>query len=370
MSEAGNIANQIIETYKAVVIQIATPYSTGTGFYLKGFDLIVTNEHVVRENNEAIIANPNISKQMVDVIYVDPSHDLAFLSPPKETIKTSISIMSNNNLAQGDQVIAVGHPFGLKYTATQGIISNLRHEQNDIKYLQHDAALNPGNSGGPLINRNGEVIGMNTFVMKNGDNVGFSLPSEYLLQALEEFVANNKIPAVRCNSCKNLVAEAEEKFNYCPFCGSKIKLIKDIEKYKPTGISKSIEDVISSLEFDTDLSRRGPNHWELIEGSAKVNISYYQKTGLIVGDAYLCKLPKQNIKALYTYLLRQNYELESLVFSVKNQDVILSLLTYDQYMDLEIFTKLMQHLIEKADHYDDILIKAFGALKKNELNRY
>jgi len=361
-----NILTELIDQYNDIVIQIATPYSTGTGFYLKEFELIVTNEHVVRENREVIIANPVISKQIVKVVYADPSYDLAFLEAPKELIETDILLEDHQDLKQGQAILAVGHPFGLKYTATQGIISNLKHEQDGVNYIQHDAALNPGNSGGPLIGQDGRIIGINTFIIKNGNNVGFSLPSSYLRSTLEEFKSGPQNAAVRCNSCKNIVFDDGNNFKYCPNCGTKIRLIKDIDPYSPSGVSKTIEDMINELNFNTNLSRRGPNHWELIQGSAKINISYYAKTGLIVGDAYLCSLPKTNIKPLYTYLLRQNYELESLVFSVKNQDVIISLLIYDQYLDLEICSKLMQHLLEKADHYDDILINDYGALKKNE----
>ncbi|MBL0100731.1 MAG: trypsin-like peptidase domain-containing protein [Saprospiraceae bacterium] len=72
----------IISLYENVIIQIATPYSTGTGFYLKNFDLIITNEHVVRGNKNAVVAGKKFEKQIVPVLYADTKYDLAFLKPP------------------------------------------------------------------------------------------------------------------------------------------------------------------------------------------------------------------------------------------------------------------------------------------------
>src|SRR5574338_619774 len=84
----------------------------------------------------------------------------------------------------GDVVVAIGHPFGLNYTATQGVISKVDRIRDGVKYIQIDAAINPGNSGGPLVNKNGEIIGINSFIIRGGDNLGFALPVNYLREAL------------------------------------------------------------------------------------------------------------------------------------------------------------------------------------------
>ena len=122
--------------------------------------------------------------------------------------------------------------------------------------------------------------------------------------------------------------------------------------------------MLEKAGHNVQLSRRGPNNWEMQKGSAKINISYYEKTGLITGDAYLCLLPQRNIKKLYEYLLRQNYETESLTFSIKEQDIILSLLIYDRYLNVDTGLKLFEHLFERADYYDNILVEEYGALWK------
>lgn len=358
---------EVIDLYRSVVIQIATPYSTGTGFYLKEAGIIITNEHVVRDNKEVVIDGELFEKQLARVIFLDPKYDLAFLEAPGEAPIPGISLAESKQITEGDQIIAIGHPFGLRYTATQGIVSNTMHEVGGLYYLQHDAALNPGNSGGPLVDKDGDVVGVNTFIMREGDNIGFSLPVQYLAGTIEEFSQASGRIGLRCPSCSNLVFEDTiEQENYCPYCGAKVQLPDQVEVYEPVGVSKTIEEMLDRAGHDVQLSRRGPNNWEILQGSAKINISYYEKTGLITGDAYLCLLPKRNIKPLYEYLLRQNYEIEGLTFSIKGQDIILSLLIYDRYLNVDTGMKLFRHLFEKADYHDNILVETYGAIWKGE----
>ncbi len=358
--------SKVIDKFKNVVIQIATPYSTGTGFYLDKFNLIVTNEHVVRDNKTVVIDGTSIDKQIVDVTYVDPKYDLAFLKVPEKHNMPKIEINLEGSLKEGQIVVAVGHPYGLKFGATQGIISNLLHQENDINYIQHDAALNPGNSGGPLINKTGELVGVNTFIIRDGNNIGFSLPVNYLQLTIDEFLQGKYKKGVRCNSCMNIVFEEEKGSKYCTHCGARITMISSIEVYEPLGINKTIEKMLTNLGYNIELSRRGPNNWEVNRGSARITISYHEKTGLIVGDALLCLLPKDNIKRLYEFLLRENYKNESLNFSVRNQDILISLLIYDQYLNTETANAIFNQLFEAADKYDDILVKEFGAIWKEE----
>jgi len=359
--------SDIIDSVRDLVIQIATPYSTGTGFYLKSANLIITNEHVIRENKRVVIKGKDIPKQICDVVYMDPRYDLAFLAPPKDVELDEPHFLEDGVLSEGDVVIAVGHPFGLNYTATEGILSNLRHEQDGINYIQHDAALNPGNSGGPLLNLDGKIIGVNTFIIKDGNNIGFSLPVHYLRSTLETFLANGIQEAVRCTSCLNIIFNDNIQNGYCQHCGSKVLKISDIEPYEPVGVNKTIEKMLVDADYDIDLSRRGPNQWQIKKGSAIINISYHVKSGLIIGDAYLCLLPSTDIKPIYTYLLKENYKLEGLTLSVKGQDIILSLLIYDQYLNIDSAKKLFNHLFAAADDYDNVLVEEYGAVWKKEL---
>lgn len=318
--------SEVIEQYKKVIIQIATPYSTGTGFYLKQYNVVVTNHHVVNGNREVIIEGVGIRKQLAKVIYADSKYDIAFLLPPADLALPGVSLSSNGKISVGDRIYAIGHPFGLKFTATQGIVSNTLHKENEVRYIQHDAALNPGNSGGPLVDEKGEIIGVNTFIIQQGDNIGFSLPVEYLKEALIEFSREGGQVAVRCNSCSNIVFENKLESSYCPFCGTKLIMPSQEEEYEAAGIARTIEGIIQKAGHDVRLSRRGPNSWEIYQGTARISITYYEPNGLIAGDAVLCYLPKDKIKDIYEFLLREGYRLEGLTFSVRGNEIVLSLI--------------------------------------------
>ena len=116
---------QIIELYRPAIIQIATQNSTGTGFYLREFDLIVTNEHVTGKNAEVTMAGRLFDKRLSRVWYTDRKHDLAFLQPPAEVQIPEVKLGNYEETKDGDVVVAIGHPFGLNYTATQGVISKV-----------------------------------------------------------------------------------------------------------------------------------------------------------------------------------------------------------------------------------------------------
>src|SRR5215510_15010220 len=175
----------IIENFQPAIIQIATQGGTGTGFYVKEYDMIVTNNHVVDTNAEVTIAGKIFEKTLSRVWYTDRKHDLAFLEAPKNIVLPEIKLGAYEKMKDGDSVVAIGHPYGLNYTATQGVISKVDRIRDGLKFIQIDAAINPGNSGGPLVNYDGEVIGVNSFIIKGGDNLGFALPVNYLQEALQ-----------------------------------------------------------------------------------------------------------------------------------------------------------------------------------------
>lgn len=352
----------IIESYKNIVVQIATPHSLGTGFLLPGEDLIVTNEHVVRGSKEVVIDGNNFDQQLTEVLFLDEKLDIAFLRKPKKIKAPKIKLGNSEEVNSGDYVIAVGHPFGLRYSATKGIVSNPKALQSDLIFIQHDAALNPGNSGGPLLNEEGQVIGVNTFGMKDGNSIGFSIPIKLISEAFHDFKEAGALISSRCFSCSSVVHEKNINNDYCPHCGYKIKLPSKIKAFEAYGMAKTIESMIEACGYTVGVTRRGQHNWEILQGSAKIKIAYHEDSGIITGDAYLCKLPKKEVINIYEYILRENLDLDGLTFSAKGQDVILSLLIYDKYFNLETGRVFFNHLFHKADHYDNILIEKFGAL--------
>src|SRR5215210_861494 len=300
---------QIIELYRPAIIQIATQTSTGTGFYIKEFDLIVTNEHVVGKNAEVTIAGRLFEKRLARVFYTDRKHDLAFLQSPVDVVLPEVKLGNYDDTKDGDVVVAIGHPFGLNYTATQGVISKVDRVREGVKYIQIDAAINPGNSGGPLVNKDGAIIGVNSFIIKGGDNIGFALPASYLKEALDLYHPHRGEPSTRCHSCNHLVFPGNiEATKYCPYCGTEVKLPQMPEKEsKPVGVAKTVEEILKELGKDVKLARDGNNNWSVKEGTAKIKINYNPDNYFVAGDAYLCQLPGDmaKIKPLYEFLLRE-----------------------------------------------------------------
>lgn len=359
--------NDFVETYRSIIIQIATPYSTGTGFYLRDRGLIVTNFHVIEGNRSVVIEGAKFPKQLSVVRYIDQKYDLAFLDGPKEFAELpEIRLGYEKSLRERDVVTAIGHPFGLKFSLKSGIVSNTAEVMNGIPYLHIDAALNPGNSGGPLVDNDGEVVGINTFVMRDGDNTGFSLPVRFLKEALDGYEKVAGQQAARCTGCLNILTEAQVENKLCTHCGNRVELPDTVEEYTPSGVPKSVENLIENIGHDVALSRSGHNAWEIKQGSATILVSYHDKSGLISADTVLCELPKENIKPLYEYLLRENYSNEALTLSLNDQDIVLSLLIFDRYLNEETGKAMLSQLFEKADYYDNVLVEQYGASWKVE----
>ncbi len=361
---------QIIEQYQNAIIQIATGNGTGTGFYLKEYELIVTNDHVVADNAEVTIAGKSFDKTLSRVWYTDRKHDLAFLEVPKGAELPEVRLGTYEQMKDGDTVVAIGHPYGLNYTATQGVISKVDRIRDGLKFIQIDAAINPGNSGGPLVNTNGEVIGVNSLRIQGGDNLGFALPVSYLREALQLYVPNRGQASARCFSCSYLVTSSNiDSKKYCPSCGTEVKLPEAPEKeVELTGAAKTIEDILRELGKDVKLAREGINHWSVKEGSAKIKITYNPENFFVAGDAYLCQMPVDGlkIKPLYQFLLQENYKTKGLVLSCVKQNIVLSCIMYDLDMTKEGGVASFRNLFKQADHYDDFLKKEFGCTDRLE----
>jgi len=363
-------SQQIIEQYQKAIIQIATAGGTGTGFYIKDFDLIVTNDHVIANNTEVTIAGKAFDQALSRVWYTDRKHDLAFLEAPKNIELPSVQLGRYEDLKDGDAVVAIGHPYGLNYTATQGTISKVDRIRDGLKYIQIDAAINPGNSGGPLVNKSGEVIGVNSFIIRGGDNLGFALPVYYLQEALQLYLPNKGKASTRCFSCGFLVTvDNIDSTKYCPSCGTEVILPVIPEKeFEATGTAKKIEDILKDLGKDVKLAREGVHHWSVKEGSARIKITYNAENFFIAGDAYLCQLPTDvtKIKPLYQYLLQENYQTSGLVLSCVKQNIVLSRIIYDLDMTKEGGAKAFRHLFQQADYYDDYLKNEFSCTDRLE----
>jgi serine protease Do len=170
--------------------------SLGSGFVVDASGIIVTNNHVIEDADEITANFSNGTKLTATVIGHDDKTDIAVLRVKPTKPLTAVKFGDSTTLRVGDWVMAIGNPFGLGGTVTVGIVSARNRDINAGPYddfIQTDAAINRGNSGGPLFNENGEVIGINTAIISpTGGSIGlgFSIPSEIavnIVNQLREF---------------------------------------------------------------------------------------------------------------------------------------------------------------------------------------
>jgi S1-C subfamily serine protease len=171
------------------VVTIRAGNGNGSGSIIDRSGLVITNEHVVRSSNGTVqVRTDNGRSYIGDVIAVDRRNDLALIRLRTNDTFPTIPLANANGIAVGQRVFAIGAPFGLSGTLTTGILSRIDPRTGD---LQSDAVLNPGNSGGPLLNSRGEMIGVNKAirVSPSGANTGISFSTSVL--AARSFVAQN-----------------------------------------------------------------------------------------------------------------------------------------------------------------------------------
>lgn len=179
--------------------QERTENSLGSGVIVRGNGVIVTNAHVVKGADELKIVLNDRREFEAKIIAKDEETDIAVLQidTDGETLP-SLRLSGGSNLEIGDIVLAIGNPFGVGQTVTSGIISALgRTNVTDVSsFIQTDAAVNPGNSGGALVNLSGELIGVNTaiFSRSGGSNgIGFAIPAELVARAIDSALSEGRI---------------------------------------------------------------------------------------------------------------------------------------------------------------------------------
>jgi serine protease Do len=350
-----------INLYKNAIVQIATPFGTGTGFFCKEYGVILTNEHVVKDCREVVIEGKLFPKQLAKVLFLDTLYDVAFIEKPKEHDLIPAVTINAETPAEGDRVIALGHPFNFKFTSTQGIVSNANHYVNGIPFIQHDASLNPGNSGGPLIDRDGAILGINSFIIGEAENVGFTLPIRFVLPVLEAFGDHPTETSARCSSCMNIIFDKQtDDKKYCPVCGTSLTLPVQIEEYMPTGTIRMIEIALFEQGYNVALSRSGYSNWELKPEETNIHISYSEDEGLLIAECLSGKLPNQGIEEIYDFLLRKGFETEGVSYAIKGQNILLSAMHNDLYLSHDSLKTLFSYFFSIAISVTQILKNTFA----------
>jgi S1-C subfamily serine protease len=172
----------------------------GSGFVIDKAGHILTNYHVIADARQVEVTLHNRKKYKATIVGIDKSHDLAIVQIKAPDLQ-AMTLGDSTNLQVGQKVYAIGNPFGLAGTLTQGIVSSIRQVQEPDglvidEAIQTDAAINPGNSGGPLLNWHGEVIGINTIIASSvgqSAGIGFAIPINTAKAVVNDLVTLGRV---------------------------------------------------------------------------------------------------------------------------------------------------------------------------------
>lgn len=161
----------------------------GSGFIIDDEGHVITNHHVVARADDINVSTKSGKTYGATLIGSDKKFDIALLKLDTDDALNPVEFGDSSELNVGEWVVAIGNPFGLNYSVTAGVISakgrTIGHSPYD-NFIQTDASINPGNSGGPLFNLDGEVIGVNSAIIRNGQGIGFAVPIDMVKEILPQ----------------------------------------------------------------------------------------------------------------------------------------------------------------------------------------
>ncbi|TLY21144.1 MAG: Do family serine endopeptidase [Nitrospirae bacterium] len=236
---------------------------TGSGVIVDKRGLIVTNNHVVGDAKEVEVRLSTRHKFIGQVIGRDPDTDLAIVQVATDHDLPTVPFGDSSKVRVGQWVLAVGNPFALDRTVTLGVVSGLERDAVRLSryeaFIQTDASINPGNSGGPLFNVNGEVIGINTAIINFAQGIGFAIPSNMVLQVVDQLRSRGKVMRGWLGvGIQEVTAELASKFGIKESDGVLVNDVFDNEPAFRAGLHPG--DIIAkvnghSIETPSGLSR-------------------------------------------------------------------------------------------------------------------
>jgi S1-C subfamily serine protease len=228
----------------------------GSGFVIDKSGYIITNYHVVEGAKSIQVTFSNNTSINARLVGSDPSTDIAVLRVSANSRALTPLTLGNSDLVQvGDSVVAIGNPFGLSRTVTAGIVSAIQREitaPNDYAIdhvIQTDAPINHGNSGGPLINAHGEVIGVNAQIETGGTTdgnvgVGFSIPSNTVKTVVAQLIKNGKVEHAAIGIlAQDLTSDLAKTFRLPVKSGVLVETVQPGSGAAKAGIKAGTEDV-------------------------------------------------------------------------------------------------------------------------------
>lgn len=167
---------EIVEAYGDAVVLIATDVAFGSGFIIRQDGIVITNYHVVEDANKAAVTLTNGDNYSItSVIDYDRVRDIILLKIDGKNLPT-VPIGNSDRVRVAEEIVVIGNPEGLSNSVSKGIVSSTNREFEEVNFIQVDAPISAGSSGGPIMNDRGEAIAVSTFYYTEGQNLNFGLP--------------------------------------------------------------------------------------------------------------------------------------------------------------------------------------------------
>lgn len=340
------------------IFKVSQARGSGSCFYVKDYDLFVTNSHVVEGFRQVTLEDQGRNRYPARVILANPSLDIALLRAEGDFSQLSGVPLASDEARIGGKIRVAGYPFGLPFTVTEGTVSSPRQYMGGHDHVQTDAAVNPGNSGGPMFNEKGEVIAITTSKFTNADNMGFGIPVSCLTPLLEQ---SRKIESeqlhLQCPCCDAVIAEDQ---NYCPVCGNKLPFYLFQER-RLTDLAVYCEKAIEDMGVNPLLARVGHESWTFHKGRSEIRMFVYQQAFLFCTSP-INVLPKQNFGPLLDYLLTAA-DIGPYRLGLEENQIFLSYRIHltDIFLDSDdVIRRKITEMANRADELAGYLSETFG----------
>ena len=185
---SGGDFSKVIQDSLNGVVSVITNRAQGSGAIIDSDGIVVTNYHVIEGARTINVLTYDKVIYKAGVVGYDVNFDVAVLKIQSNETFSSLDFGNSDIVKIGQNVVALGNPYGLDFTATQGIISARRTGSNGVEYVQIDVPINPGNSGGPVIDASGEIIGIANFKISSAEGIGFAIPSNTVEEVVNEII--------------------------------------------------------------------------------------------------------------------------------------------------------------------------------------
>ncbi len=343
-----------------LIYKVTHADGSGSCFFLKQHNIFVTNYHVVAGYRTVAIHDNERNPYVAHVFAVNPELDLALLTAEGDfSHLPDVGLIKNGELAIGSKVHVAGYPFGMPFTITEGTLSSPRQLIDGKHYIQVDAPVNPGNSGGPILNDKGEIIGVTVskFASSSADNMGFGVrieALEQLLGAIED--ADRQEFHAQCDSCDELISADDE---YCPSCGARIDA-SVLTEHKISAIGEFCEAAIARMGINPIIARNGHDAWVFHRGSSEIRLFVYNRHYLFAVSP-INLLPKKNVEKVLDFMLDTDFAPYKM--GVDGRQIYLCYRIHLADLTDRSYDRIINDIVglaEKADELDNKLVEEYG----------